>query len=630
MPLNTRIAFGGGGGDDQQDDPFAILGSFMQMRAQNETSKIRQNEIERQRLEIQKQQNAIDDDYEIDEALKRHLQPDQPPEIGIDAAANDLTSRGRGSAAIGLRNRVFAWQKSEADRRKVDLDNNIARFKLAGQMAQGITEDNFGQVVPNIAKLAGPDAAALIGDKYDPEKIQAAIDTGMTATENLEKQKFIFQKWKDVTELAQKAAQNNRAWETSLPDLNLKYTQLVSELMTTSTDQKTTDDNLALANKGMAGMPGEFREAVLGKFPSKYGPASKEIWRRLGMTQNEESQEAIARANLRLSQERLDRENNSDVPLSDDALDMIALKFAKTGSMDGIPFGLGPKAASDRKRIYDRAAGMYKDLDLASQRLAYTSNVKALTTMEPALYALKAYDKTALKNADTFLETAKKVVDSGSPWLNIPLRTIDEKLLGKPEMAAFRAAKGVVGPEFARIIQNPNLTGQLPVQARDEINVMLGDNYTYNQLYNVVKILKSDANNRITSQEEAVKAIKAAVKEPPPGSVATPANINRALTPPPLIGAVPTGQPSATGLQPNWTGVAATGGVSYNITTDANGNIVTRTPVGAPNTPTAVDPSAPTDAQKRMLDALSVNHRHTLSDGTVWDKLPDGTIRRVK
>jgi hypothetical protein len=90
-------------------------------------------------------------------------------------------------------------------------------------------------------------------------------------------------------------------------------------------------------------------------------------------------------------------------------------------------------------------------------------------------------------------------VDSGSPLLNQPLRSINQKVLGGQELAAFNAARQVALTEVAKVLTNPNLAGQLTDQARKEVEGLMGPNITLGQAYAVAKILKTDMANRKTA-----------------------------------------------------------------------------------------------------------------------------------
>jgi hypothetical protein len=183
--------------------------------------------------------------------------------------------------------------------------------------------------------------------------------------------------------------------------------------------------------------------------------------------------------------------------LTPEALDIVAENFAKTGTMP--PMGMGTAGAIIRKQIMNRAAELHPGTDLASSKAGYGADTQSLRKLQQMSDAVDAFENTAGKNLDQFLGTAQKVVDSGSPLLNQPLRSINQKVLGGQELAAFNAARQVALTEVAKVLTNPNLAGQLTDQARKEVEGLMGPNITLGQAYAVAKILKTDMANRKTA-----------------------------------------------------------------------------------------------------------------------------------
>jgi hypothetical protein len=154
-------------------------------------------------------------------------------------------------------------------------------------------------------------------------------------------------------------------------------------------------------------------------------------------------------------------------------------------------------------------------MDLPTQMASFKATQAALVDRQKQASSLNAYESTALKNLDVFLKQAEKVVDTGSPYLNTPLRKMSDRLLGSPQMASFNAARQVVLPEFARIITNPNLTGVLSNQVRDEISSLIKGDATLKQIVAVSKVLKQDAENRKTSLQDEIDALTRQIAKPP-------------------------------------------------------------------------------------------------------------------
>ncbi len=205
--------------------------------------------------------------------------------------------------------------------------------------------------------------------------------------------------------------------------------------------------------------------------------------------------------------------------LTPDAVEMYAQSVAKGGPMPALGMGAGPL----RAQIMNRAAAIYKGLDLVSQQAAFKANQASLVKLQPQADALEAFSNTAGKNLAQFLQQAQKIVSTGSPLINTPLRAISANIMGDPNMAAFNAARTVVLPEFARIIANPNMTGALSDSARKEIEGILNGNATLAQITNVTNILMQDAANRRTSTQEQIRDIKSRISAAPgSGGVSSP------------------------------------------------------------------------------------------------------------
>lgn len=522
MPLQPLSAFGfGGQQQDQQDtDPMALITRLQTMRSQGQ--KLKENE-----LALQEKQNKIDDDEAIDSALKASVSPGQQ-EPDWNKALYMLHAQGRGSAALGLQNRVFEWRKSQAETLKTEIANNGARVKMASEMAQGITDDvSFKRILPQIAKVAGKDAAAVLGDSYDPEVVKSAIAQGRSAQDFIKQTKDTFDMGLEAMKFARDQRNDVKDWEKSKPEVIQKFTNVASAKLSLAKSQQDWDVSMQLLNGMMDPLSDADKKAVLGQFGDKFNPQAAEMARKLGMTQHERSQETTERGHLALEQQKMADEENQASQLTPEAIDMLSLKIAKTGSFEGLPMGLGKTATLARNKIYNRAAEMFANLDLATQQVAYKSNAGAIVKLQGTLSNLNAYEKTALANLNVFIEQAKKVVDSGSPLLNKPLRSFDEKVLGSPTMAAYNAARTVVIPEFAKIIAGgPNLTGVLTNEARDEIDGILKGDATLKQIYEVAKILPRDAANRRTAYETEIAGLKKVIATPPKSTPATASTVS--------------------------------------------------------------------------------------------------------
>jgi hypothetical protein len=210
----------------------------------------------------------------------------------------------------------------------------------------------------------------------------------------------------------------------------------------------------------------------------------------------------------------------SALHLTPEALTMTAHQYAMTGQLP--PMGLGKQGAALRTQIINEAAKIYQGLDLPSQVAAYTANKASLTKIQGQRDALGAFEETALKNLDVFLKAAERIPDTGSPVFNRPLRVLNDKMFGSEDVTAYNTARRTVIPEFAKILANPGLSGQLSDSARHEVEEVVNGNATLKQTIAAAKVLKQDAANRRTSYDDQIKDIQRRIATPP-GRASTPA-----------------------------------------------------------------------------------------------------------
>jgi hypothetical protein len=218
--------------------------------------------------------------------------------------------------------------------------------------------------------------------------------------------------------------------------------------------------------------------------------------------------------------------------LTPQALDMAALSYRKTGTMPTL--GMGDK--TNRQAIMNRAATLTPEditrieaggVDLAASRATYGADTASLKKLQGQRDAIGAFENTASKNIDLFLNTAGKVVDTGSPLANALVRGVSGKVLGSPDQAAYDAARQVAINEVAKITSNPNLSGTLSDSARKEVEAFNPSNATLKQAVAVMRTLKQDMANRRTSLDDAIAQIQGRIKgnsssTPPPPGTTTP------------------------------------------------------------------------------------------------------------
>lgn len=195
--------------------------------------------------------------------------------------------------------------------------------------------------------------------------------------------------------------------------------------------------------------------------------------------------------------------------LTPEAKDAAALKWAMTGELPSM--GMGSAAQKSRVEIMNRGAELLKGQDLASQSAAYKALSTTLGQLTKNAGSISAFESTAMKNLDLFLQTAKKVVGTGSPLINKPLRDIDQNALGSDDVAAYKAARQVALTEIAKVLNNPNSSVALSENARKEALSLSGEGATISQLYKVAQTLKQDMANRKGGFQDQINATQQAI-----------------------------------------------------------------------------------------------------------------------
>jgi len=230
------------------------------------------------------------------------------------------------------------------------------------------------------------------------------------------------------------------------------------------------------------------------------------------------------RAELQIQRERLamEQKNNEAAPtLTPDALNLTAKMYAMTGQLP--PMGLGKTGAAVRASIINKAADEYKSLDLPQQIAAYKANQQSLTKVQGTADKVSAFENTAGKNLDQFLSLAEKIPDTGSPWVNQPIRSLDVKALGSTDLAAANAAREVALREIARVTNDPNLSGSLTDSARKEIQGLSPESATFAQIKAVAKVLRQDMANVHSGLNEQIADIQRRIATPPGQAIQPPA-----------------------------------------------------------------------------------------------------------
>lgn len=183
-----------------------------------------------------------------------------------------------------------------------------------------------------------------------------------------------------------------------------------------------------------------------------------------------------------------------------------ARRYAMTGTM---PPNIGRNGQQSRQ-IREDANKFFPNEDPMANSSFYTANKKSMNTAIPVFDAIDQYERTAKDNIDNSMPLLDKVVNSGVPWINRPLREINVKALGDQDIPAYNAASKINANEIARILSMASANpGVLSDASRTEAeNLINAKDATPAQLLKTYKVLRTDMQNRRAEAGQQIQDIQ--------------------------------------------------------------------------------------------------------------------------
>lgn len=218
--------------------------------------------------------------------------------------------------------------------------------------------------------------------------------------------------------------------------------------------------------------------------------------------------------------------------LTGDALDQNADRYNSTGVLPS-----GMRSPGMAASIINRAAERSGGKPLAANSAEYKANLASYENVTKTLDTLTGFENAAVKNIDMFKQLTSKLPDSGVPWINTPLRKLDEKAVGAEWMPTINAAREIANREVARVTNDPKLSGVLSDSARQEVSSLNPKDATFAQIMHVTDLMKQDMANvhSTLGQQKGDIGKRLGIQpgeETKPtnqGSVLVPANVTKAL-----------------------------------------------------------------------------------------------------
>lgn len=201
---------------------------------------------------------------------------------------------------------------------------------------------------------------------------------------------------------------------------------------------------------------------------------------------------------------------DANIRMTPNGLHQAAVNYIANGQFPPTGRGTDPIAVAQRAAITSKVGAIAADagMDVPSLRSFYKANGASLTQQQKAADAATAFLATADKNSELLEKTLAKIPDMGSPLLNAPLRSLDQRALGSVDMAQFKTYLQSVQNEYAKILTQPNLSGQLTDSARKEAEQLVSPDATVAQIVGSLQALRAEGGNRLQSIGDQILKIQ--------------------------------------------------------------------------------------------------------------------------
>lgn len=187
------------------------------------------------------------------------------------------------------------------------------------------------------------------------------------------------------------------------------------------------------------------------------------------------------------------------------ALDQQAELYYQTHEL---PAGFA-RSPGTTSAIIKRAAELHPEGNLAGNQASFKADQESLKKLQSNFDQVTAFENTAIKNLDQVSKAMAQVPELNSRLANTPVRAIDAKVLGTPQMARLRAALLTASKESAKVLQSANASGVLSDEASREAQAVLDGSLPAKSMQAAIDQLKTDFGNRHQSYQDAINAIKA-------------------------------------------------------------------------------------------------------------------------
>jgi hypothetical protein len=192
--------------------------------------------------------------------------------------------------------------------------------------------------------------------------------------------------------------------------------------------------------------------------------------------------------------------------MTPDAFDQQAEKYFTTGQLPQV--GRGGNGLALQRALMNRSAELHPNASLAGNEAAFKANSASLSKLQTNFDQVSAFEGTAQKNLDLYLDTLSKIPDLGVKFANVPLRKIDSAMIGSDNYQSMKAAQQTAATETAKVLGSAAASGVLSDTQKKDAEDVISGNLSYSAAKKVVATVKQDFANRHQSYAEQIADIQ--------------------------------------------------------------------------------------------------------------------------
>jgi hypothetical protein len=199
------------------------------------------------------------------------------------------------------------------------------------------------------------------------------------------------------------------------------------------------------------------------------------------------------------------------------ALDQAAERYSTDGSL---PAGFS-RSPGTTAAIIQRSAQLHPEQNIAANKATFSADSAALKKVQGTFDQVSAFENTAVRNLDLYVQKAEAIPDIGVKFANVPLRMITGGMIGEKNYAAMQAARQTAATEAAKVLSSATGSGVLSDSQKKDAMDVLNGNLPLAATRAVVNTFKQDFANRSAGYQQDIDAIKHRIN-PQAGAPSTP------------------------------------------------------------------------------------------------------------